>query len=117
MPLPLSALAGCFPARPIWKRFGKTSSLSWTSDLDGALGGGASVVANLSQGTHTITATVMDSGGLNGVFVKALQQDGVAAADGRLKVGDRILLVNDDSVVGMSNSASVRMSPTLSATA
>jgi hypothetical protein len=35
----------------------------WTSSLDGSLGTGGSVTANLSPGTHTITAAVTDSGG------------------------------------------------------
>ena len=41
--------------------------LSWSSDLDGALGAGSSISTNaLSVGTHTITASVTDSGGLSG---------------------------------------------------
>ncbi|MCP5004425.1 MAG: hypothetical protein GY941_10895, partial [Planctomycetes bacterium] len=41
-----------------------TSSVSWSSSLDGALGSGGSVASTLSVGTHTITASVSDSGGL-----------------------------------------------------
>jgi hypothetical protein len=42
-----------------------TTSLSWTSNLDGAIGSGASFsISTLSEGTHTITATATDSGGL-----------------------------------------------------
>jgi hypothetical protein len=40
------------------------SALSWASSLDGALGTGQLLEANLTQGTHTITLTVTDSGGL-----------------------------------------------------
>jgi uncharacterized protein YjiK len=44
-----------------------TNSLSWSSDLDGSLGTGGSVsTSSLSIGTHTITASVTDSGGLEG---------------------------------------------------
>ncbi len=43
-----------------------TSSLAWTSDLDGAIGSGGSFSATLSVGTHTVTAAVTDSGGLQG---------------------------------------------------
>jgi uncharacterized protein YjdB len=44
-----------------------SAGLSWTSSLDGPIGNGASFSkANLSVGTHTITASVTDSGGLNG---------------------------------------------------
>src|SRR5206468_3521004 len=37
--------------------------IAWTSDLDGALGTGATLVRSLRSGTHTITATVTDAGG------------------------------------------------------
>ncbi|MGH7895158.1 MAG: DUF7594 domain-containing protein, partial [Candidatus Binatia bacterium] len=40
-----------------------TSRLTWTSDRDGALGGGGRVTHTLSTGTHRITASVVDSGG------------------------------------------------------
>ena len=41
-----------------------TAAISWSSDLDGALGTGGSVATGgLSLGTHTITATVTDSHG------------------------------------------------------
>jgi hypothetical protein len=41
-----------------------SGSIVWTSSLSGSLGTGASVTATLSGGTHTITARVTDSGGL-----------------------------------------------------
>ena len=40
-----------------------TADLSWTSDLDGAIGSGGSFSATLSDGTHVISASVTDSGG------------------------------------------------------
>jgi subtilisin len=43
-----------------------TASLAWTSSLDGPIGSGGSFSAVLSDGTHTITAAVTDSGGLTG---------------------------------------------------
>jgi hypothetical protein len=44
-----------------------STNLSWTSSLDGAIGSGASFsTSSLSVGTHTITASVTDSGGLSG---------------------------------------------------
>ena len=43
-----------------------TASLAWTSSLDGAIGTGGAFSATLSVGTHTITASVTDSGGLTG---------------------------------------------------
>jgi hypothetical protein len=43
-----------------------TSGLTWTSNLDGSIGAGGSFSAVLSLGTHTVTASVNDSGGLPG---------------------------------------------------
>jgi subtilisin family serine protease len=43
-----------------------TAELVWTSDLDGQIGTGGSFSATLSDGTHTISAEVTDSGGLTG---------------------------------------------------
>jgi subtilisin len=43
-----------------------TSSLIWTSNLDGEIGTGGSLSVVLSDGTHTITAEVTDSGGSAG---------------------------------------------------
>ena len=44
-----------------------SSGLAWSSNLDGAIGSGASFSTTaLSVGTHTITASVTDSGGLPG---------------------------------------------------
>ncbi len=43
-----------------------TGSLSWSSNLDGGIGsGGSFATSSLSEGTHTITASVSDSGGLS----------------------------------------------------
>ncbi len=42
-----------------------SASIVWSSSIDGVLGTGASIAtSNLSVGTHTITASVTDSGGL-----------------------------------------------------
>jgi len=43
-----------------------TASMTWTSNIDGTIGTGGSFSQVLSAGTHTITATVMDSGNLPG---------------------------------------------------
>ncbi len=43
-----------------------TASLSWTSNIDGNLGAGGAISFALSDGVHTITASVTDSGGLAG---------------------------------------------------
>ncbi|HSG24964.1 MAG TPA: S8 family serine peptidase, partial [Anaerolineales bacterium] len=42
----------------------RSSSIVWTSSIDGNLGTGASVSAVLTVGTHTITASVTDNGNL-----------------------------------------------------
>ncbi|MEN8207233.1 MAG: GEVED domain-containing protein [Pseudomonadota bacterium] len=44
-----------------------TQAIQWSSDIDGALGTGASVEVMLSVGTHQLTATVIDSHGKSGV--------------------------------------------------
>jgi subtilisin len=43
-----------------------TGSLIWTSNLDGQIGTGGSFSAVLNTGAHTITASVVDLGGLTG---------------------------------------------------
>jgi hypothetical protein len=43
-----------------------TSSLVWTSSINGVIGTGGSFPAILSDGNHTITASVSDSGGASG---------------------------------------------------
>ena len=43
-----------------------TASLAWTSDLDGSIGSGGSFTTPLSVGTHVVTASVTDTGGLAG---------------------------------------------------
>jgi hypothetical protein len=43
-----------------------TSGLRWTSNIDGAIGSGGSFSRTLSAGTHTITASVTDGGGMSG---------------------------------------------------
>ena len=43
-----------------------TSDIVWSSNIDGAFGSGGSASTNLSAGTHTITASVIDQGGKTG---------------------------------------------------
>ena len=42
------------------------SSLVWTSDLDGTIGGGVSISVSLSAGSHLITLAAIDSQGASG---------------------------------------------------
>jgi hypothetical protein len=39
-----------------------SAQIAWSSDLDGSLGVGTPLLVTLSEGTHTITATVADAG-------------------------------------------------------
>ncbi|AXH96052.1 hypothetical protein DV701_07850 [Ornithinimicrobium avium] len=60
------------------------ASVVWSSDLDGRLGTGASLVQRddlLSEGTHTITATVTDSGGATASASVTVTVQRVAAAE------------------------------------
>ncbi|TCK17632.1 hypothetical protein DFR30_0867 [Thiogranum longum] len=43
-----------------------SASLTWSSNISGALGGGSPLAATLVEGTHTITATATDSLGRTG---------------------------------------------------
>jgi len=43
-----------------------TSSIAWTSSIDGAIGSGGTISRSLSAGSHVITASARDSGGLTG---------------------------------------------------
>lgn len=50
-----------------------TTGLSWTSDVDGVIGSGASFSTSaLSKGTHVITAEVADTGGTGGAYLTTL---------------------------------------------
>jgi len=50
-----------------------SGGLVWTSDVDGPIGGGPSFFTNsLRVGTHQVTATVADAGGLAGVAARTV---------------------------------------------
>jgi len=56
-----------------------SSALAWSSSIDGALGTGASLqISTLSEGHHTITAQVTDSGGASGSDEIAVRVGGCA---------------------------------------
>ncbi|XP_051895284.1 LOW QUALITY PROTEIN: tyrosine-protein phosphatase non-receptor type 13 [Pristis pectinata] len=46
-------------------------------------------------------------GGKSGIFVRSVHPGGAAALDGRLQVGDQLLQVNSESLVGFSHSEAV----------
>jgi len=63
-----------------------SGALSWSSDLDGPLGTGSSVsTSTLSAGTHSITASVTDSGGAPGSNVITVTVVGAPAGPGGLE--------------------------------
>lgn len=45
----------------------------------------------------------------SGVFIKQILDDGLAQKDGRLKVGDQILSINDESVIGVNREQAVNI--------
>lgn len=53
------------------------SALNWSSDRAGALGSGQILEVNLSPGTHTITPTAVDSGGLTAVATLSCSSEAV----------------------------------------
>jgi serine protease len=63
-----------------------TSSLVWVSSLDGQIGTGGSFSAVLSDGTHTITASVTDSGGSSGSDSVSITVGGGSGSDFTLSV-------------------------------
>src|SRR5438094_5826333 len=50
-----------------------TAVIAWTSDRDGALGTGGTITHLLSEGTHQLTATVADRGGLTATATVTVQ--------------------------------------------
>ena len=65
-----------------------TTSLSWSSNLDGALGNGGAFSAVLSVGVHTITAMVTDSGGLGGSATITVTVNAVVGNAGALLLSE-----------------------------
>ncbi len=57
-----------------------TASISWTSDVDGPLGTGASITPVLSSGAHTVTASATDAGGMPGSDILSLRVNMAPAA-------------------------------------
>ena len=59
-----------------------SASLAWLSSLDGAIGSGASFATSaLSVGTHTVTASVTDAGGLSGSDAISVTVDPAPSSD------------------------------------
>ncbi|MEQ1852352.1 MAG: hypothetical protein ABMA01_12255, partial [Chthoniobacteraceae bacterium] len=74
------------------------AAINWTSSINGALGTGASIsVSSLSIGTHTITASVTDSGGLTG-SASVLVTIGTGGSGGLITSGLVVQLESDLNV-------------------
>jgi hypothetical protein len=80
-------------------------ALTWSSDLDGPLGTGLSVVrGDLSPGAHTVTLTAEDSGGATGTASVGVVVDGppsvtiAAPADGAVFADDATVTFQGDAV-------------------
>jgi len=59
-----------------------TGALRWTSNIDGAIGNGGSFSRTLSAGTHTITASVTDSGGMSSASSRTVTVTATAPSGG-----------------------------------
>ncbi len=84
-----------------------SAAITWVSDLDGQLGAGpgAAVVDTLSEGLHTVVASVVDAGGLTAtdttlVTVTANQPPTVTIA---VPASDTTVLETDPAVVFMGS--------------
>jgi hypothetical protein len=66
-----------------------TAALAWTSNLDGAIGAGGAFTKVLTAGSHTIKATVTDSGGLTTVRQVTVTVAAASSGGGTLKATGR----------------------------
>ncbi|MBT8444451.1 MAG: hypothetical protein KJO13_06875, partial [Gammaproteobacteria bacterium] len=72
-----------------------SAAIQWSSDVDGSLGGGASVDVMLSENLHTISASVTDSQGGTRIATVVITVVGMAGDlndDGEIGVADLLLL-------------------------
>ncbi|CAF3235917.1 unnamed protein product [Rotaria socialis] len=61
------------------------------------------ILSKAPQGTYGIGLSQVDpQKSLGGIFICALQPNGIAEKDGRLKIDDRVLFINDNSTEQMS---------------
>ncbi len=65
-----------------------TSTLSWSSDLDGVIGSGGSTAGVLSVGTHTVTVSATDNGGLSGTGVVTVIVNELVTGTGNLLLSE-----------------------------
>lgn len=65
-----------------------TTGVSWSSNLDGALGSGASITATLSAGSHTVTATTTDSDGASASDTVSVTVEADQPAQDTISIGE-----------------------------
>ena len=84
-------------------------AISWSSDLDGALGTGGSISVILSEGTHQITASITDSGGLGdlgSIIISVIDDgDGVVLIESNFDADEEEFVFVDDAFGGTSEPA------------
>eukprot|EP00062_Callorhinchus_milii_P012013 gi/632958600/ref/XP_007895134.1/ PREDICTED: tyrosine-protein phosphatase non-receptor type 13 isoform X3 [Callorhinchus milii] len=100
----------------------KDSKLNKSAEVNGHIHGDLSCDSNPVPGVYISESNVTEidlhkpaSGGLgfslvggeNGIYVKSVHPSGPAAEDGRLQVGDKLLQVNGESIVGASHTKAV----------
>ncbi|XP_059844664.1 tyrosine-protein phosphatase non-receptor type 13 isoform X1 [Hypanus sabinus] len=100
----------------------KNTKLNEFVEVNGQLCGNKRIECDVTSSTNMpkndvihLTLEKPSSGGLgfslvggdNGVFVKSVHPGGAAALDGRLQVGDQLLQVNNESLVGFSHGEAV----------
>ncbi len=77
-----------------------TGNISWASNRDGVIGSGGTVSTSaLSVGTHTITASVTDSGGLSGSAFITIT---VTAANTAPTAGNHAVATNEDTPLSVT---------------
>ncbi len=79
-----------------------SSSISWTSSIDGSIGSEASFTAVLSDGNHTITASVTDSGSLTATATVNVTVGGGGGTGGALDVTvatDKVSYVKGETAI------------------
>jgi hypothetical protein len=84
-----------------------TAALAWTSNINGAIGTGGAFTKVLTAGTHTIKATVTDSGGMTTVrqvtvTVNAPSSGGTLTARGRRNKGSQVVDLTWSGMSGTS---------------
>jgi hypothetical protein len=79
-----------------------SGSLGWSSSIDGSLGYGSSLNRVLSAGTHTITASVRDAGGLLGSTQITVSVAGASSPSGSASPDGTTVPINAAQIIDNS---------------